>query len=544
MNPQFPPPHSSSALPCSRRRLLALAGLGAGALALPPGLRSSPVWAQGGPDEVVEIELDAVVERLQLRPGPQSTVWRYQATLLQGPADALGWTQGPLPLPILRLRRGQELRVRFRNRLPEETTVHWHGLAVPEAMDGHPKDTVPAGGERLYSFPILAEAATYWFHPHPHMRTAFQVAQGLAGFLLVEDPAAEAGLPKGERDLPLLIQDRTLDAQNGNTYAPHMMGFLGDEVVVNGRPSSTPLPVAAALYRLRLLNSSITRTYKLAWEDGRPLRALATDAGLLPQPLDRPYLMLAPGERRDVLVDFGGLPPGAGLSLRSLPWNTGASGGMNRPTRLPEGSAFAVARFTVQAAGRLFLPAALRAGNWPRARLVDGGRWQGPTAQTGAGGRPAAERPGQEARPLHLVQEGVDRTFVLDHRMMQWTINGRSFEMEAVAPDEVLRLGAEETWEWVNASTTMMQVPHAMHLHLVRFKVVQRQVDPEQATAYATVRDGLLDEGWKDTVLVMPGERVRIRLRVEGYSGLFLYHCHMLDHEDMGMMRNFRVLEG
>lgn len=539
MDPQLPPPHSSSDLPCSRRRLLALAGLGAGALALPPALRSAPVWAQGGAGEVVEIDLEAVTERLSLRSGPLSEIWRYQATLLRGPSDSLSWTQGPLPLPVLRLRRGQELRVRFRNRLPEATTVHWHGLAVPESMDGHPKDAVPAGGERLYSFPILAEAATYWFHPHPHMRTAFQVAQGLAGFLLVEDPAAEAGLPKGEQDLPLFIQDRTLDAQNGNAYAQHMMGFLGDEVAVNGQTASTALPVAAAPYRLRLLNGSITRTYKLAWDDGRPLTALSTDAGLLPQPLDRPYLMLAPGERRDVLVDFGGLPPGAGLSLRSLPWNTGASGGMNRPTRLPEGIAFAVARFRVQAARRVFLPALLRAGTLSRPGPAGAGPRQGTGNRAGL-----PPKPGPEAQPLAASQAAADRTFVLDHRMMQWTINGRSFEMEAVAQDEVLRLGAEETWDWVNASTTMMRLPHAMHVHLVRFQVIQREGDPQLAAAYGTVKEGLLDEGWKDTVLVMPGERVRIRLRVEGYSGLFLYHCHMLDHEDMGMMRNFRVLEG
>ena len=357
---------------------------------------------------------------------------------------------------------------------------------------------------------------------YPDMRTAFQVARGLAGFLLVVDPEQEAGLPDGVRDLPLLIQDRSLDIGNANSYAAQMMGFLGDEVAVNGLAGGS-ITVAPGAHRLRLLNSSVTRTYKLAWSDARPLRAVATDAGLLPAPLDRPYLMLAPGERRDVVVDFGDLPPDGELSLRSLDWDTSGMGGAGRPTRIPEGSPFVVARFRAQGGGRrLYLPAALR-------------------GTTLLPGRPSPRVYARPPEPARAAAVTPDRRFVLDHRMMQWTINGRSFEMEAVAPDEVLRLGAAEVWEWDNSVSAMMMVPHAMHVHLVRFKVLERSIAPRQAAAYATVSEGLLDEGWKDTVLVMPGERVKVGLRFEPYAGLFLYHCHMLDHEDMGMMRNFRV---
>jgi FtsP/CotA-like multicopper oxidase with cupredoxin domain len=519
-------PGSADSVHPSRRQVLGWAGLGAGGLLMPrPPLLAAASKPRTGSQEApatLVIALDAVVERRQLRPGPLTEVWRYQARLISGPPEGLGWTEGPLPVPVLRLRPGQTLKVHFSNHLPEASTIHWHGLAVPEAMDGHPKDAVASGGSRVYTFPILAEPATYWFHPHPDMRTAFQVARGLAGFLLVQDPDQEAGLPDGELDLPLLIQDRSLDTGNANSYAAQMMGFLGDEVAVNGLAGGS-IAVAPGAHRLRLLNSSVTRTYKLAWSDARPLRAVATDAGLLPAPLDRPYLMLAPGERRDVVVDFGDLPPDGELSLRSLDWDTSSMGGAGRPTRIPEGSPFVVARFRAQSGGRrLYLPAALRGATLQPS---------GPNPRSGA-------RPPEPARAAAVTP---DRRFILDHRMMQWTINGRSFEMEAVAPDEVVRLGAEEVWEWDNSVSAMMMIPHALHVHLVRFKVLERSIAPRQAAAYATVSEGLLDEGWKDTVLVMPGERVKVGLRFEPYTGLFLYHCHMLDHEDMGMMRNFRV---
>lgn len=524
-------PTTTPAAHPSRRQVLGWAGLGAGGLVLPrrslPSAlpRTQAVSQQSLPP--LEIALDAIVERRRLRPGPLTEVWRYQARLIGGPPEGLAWTQGPLPVPVLRLRRGQILKVHFNNQLPEDSNLHWHGLPVPASMDGHPQDAVASGGSRVYEFPILAETATYWFHPHPHMRTAAQVARGLAGFLLVEDPDQEAGLPRGERDLPLLIQDRSLDAGNANAYAQQMMGFLGDEVAVNGLVGGS-IAVEREAYRLRLLNGSVTRTYKLAWSDGRPLRAVGTDAGLLPAPLDRPYLMLAPGERRDVVVDFSDLSTGAELALRSLDWDSGGTGGMGmgRPSLIPEGSPFIVARFRARGGdfrSSIFLPAALR-----------GAQLQG--------SHPSPRAAARHADKISAAAVTPDRRVVLDHQgMMQWTLNGRSFEMEAVASDEVVRLGAETVWEWDNSVSAMMMVPHALHVHLVRFKVLERLIAPRQSAAYATVREGLLDEGWKDTVLVMPGERVRVGMRFEHYAGLFLYHCHMLDHEDMGMMRNFRV---
>jgi FtsP/CotA-like multicopper oxidase with cupredoxin domain len=125
-------------------------------------------------------------------------------------------------------------------------------------------------------------------------------------------------------------------------------------------------------------------------------------------------------------------------------------------------------------------------------------------------------------------------------QQMSWFLNGRTFEMEAVAPDEVIRLGDLEVWEFANQSG-MMSMIHPMHVHNVQFQVIDRQVLPQLEEAWETVRAGYVDDGWKDTVLVMPGERVKVLLKFEDYEGLYLYHCHNLEHEDQGMMRNFRV---
>lgn len=132
---------------------------------------------------------------------------------------------------------------------------------------------------------------------------------------------------------------------------------------------------------------------------------------------------------------------------------------------------------------------------------------------------------------------------------MRWTLNGRTFEMEAVAPDEIVPLGATEDWDLVNVGTTGMVgqgvgMPHPIHIHGVSFQVLEREVDPAFSTHWETLREGFVDEGWKDTVLVMPGERVRVRMTFRDHAGLFLYHCHNLEHEDAGMMRNVRVEAG
>lgn len=224
---------------------------------------------------------------------------------MKGPPQSLHAIPDSYLGPILRLRKGQKVRIRFTNALPEPSIVHWHGMDMPSAMDGHPHSVIDPQNEFIYEFEVTNRAGTYWYHPHPHNRTGPQVYGGLAGLLLVSDAEERAlNLPSGLEELICVLQDRSFDARNQLTYVPsgmggmmeHAQGFLGDRVLVNGteRPS---LALATRAYRLRLLNGSNARIYKLAWSDGTPLTVIGTDGGLLQRPIEQPYLTLAPGQR-------------------------------------------------------------------------------------------------------------------------------------------------------------------------------------------------------------------------------------------------------
>jgi FtsP/CotA-like multicopper oxidase with cupredoxin domain len=320
-----------------------------------------------------------------------------------------------------------------------------------------------------------------------------------------------------EFDLPLVIQDRLIDAGARLVYAPNaMLGFLGDRILVNGRADAV-VNVKAGSHRLRLVNGSNSRIYKLAWSDGGPITVIGTDGGLLGGPVARPYVMLAPGERIEVWADFGRLPAGGDVWLESRAFTAvgGMMGGgmMNGrgsvDSRLPNGAAFRVCRFAVSGkAPRLPLPQRLAPVEW----------------------RPVEE----------VVNRTAPRRFRVSMAAMRWLLNGEAFEMTALAANERIKLGATEDWEFWNTDG-MMTMAHPIHLHGGQFQIVERTVAPAWQAAAHSTSAGLVDDGWKDTFLLRPGERVRIRVRFSRHAGLFLYHCHNLEHEDMGMMRNFRV---
>jgi len=359
----------------------------------------------------------------------------------------------------------------------------------------------------VYEFTVLDRAGTYWYHPHPHGRTGPQAYMGLAGLLLIHDEEEQSlGLPAGEYDVPIVIQDRLFDGDNQLVYNPNqMMGFLGNRILINGQADFT-LPVATRPYRLRLLNGSNSRIYKLAWEDGTPLTVIATTGGLLEQAVQRDYITLAPAQRLELWVDFSDRTVGDTLRL------------VNLPAATPGGNAtFPVLTVKVerQETATATLPERLSTITWHH--------------------------------EADAVNRRSPRQFTLAMSMGRgWTLNGRSFEMTDVAPDEIVRRGDLEVWEFVNRSGGMgmgggMSLPHPMHVHLLQFQILERQIDSAGRAAWETVKDGFVDEGWIDTVLVMPGERVKVLLKFEDFTGLYLYHCHNLEHEDMGMMRNFRV---
>ena len=556
--------------PISRRRFLFFSGLSAAALgigacsntvlpltarpiATPAALPDAEVNSEAADTSPAQLvfRLTARQSESPILPGAATRVLSYAASVEQGDPAAVSAVPGSYLGPIVRVANGDTLTIRLRNELDQPTNVHWHGLVVPAEVDGQPSNVVAPGAEEEYSFTVRNRPGTYWFHPHPHGHTAEQAYRGLAGLVIVTDPAEAAlGLPAGAQDIPLVLQDRKFDADNQLVYIANgmagmmdqMMGILGDRILVNGQPDVV-LPVATQSYRLRLLNGSNARIFKLGWSTGAPLTVLATDGGLLAQPVTVPYVMLAPGERVELWADFGPAGVGDEIKLVSLAYEGVEAGSMDMMMHepdLPNGAPFDVVTFAVteQVESSATLPETLL----PVEALAA-------TAAVNA----AAPRP---------------FVFAMDDAM-NWTINGRMYEMDVVADDERVRFGDVEVWEFSNelaapaAAGAMAGMDHGahaqhgaaqsgdsmrdfmahpVHMHGVHFQVVAREVDDAQRAGWETVKDGFIDQGWKDTVLVMPGERVRVITRFDGYRGLYLIHCHNLEHEDGGMMRHFEVL--
>ncbi len=409
---------------------------------------------------------------------------------------------GTYPSPTLRARRGATFELLLQNRLTEATNIHWHGLAVPAEVDGYPTDLVPSGGARLFRFQIAQPAGTYWYHPHPDGRTAAQVYAGMAGFFIVDDESERTlGLPTGEQDVALLLQDRRRTTGNSFAYAPTpmdlMSGYLGNTVLVNGTPDAE-LPLSATRYRFRLLNGSNARIFRVAFGDNRAFDVIAGDGGLLERAVTTNALFLAPGERAEILVDFSRDPVGTSAPLISAPFTVGGGGGMGMGMGgSSQGASASLLRLLVGRAGPTVVPLPSRLASIER---LDPSRAQ------------------------------VQRRFVMDMRMPPFkgafTINARSFDAARV--DVRVERGVLEVWEIVNASTE----PHPFHVHATQFQVVSRSsgaLSPHEL-------------GLKDTVLVWPGETVRIAIRFDAHAGLYVLHCHNLEHEDAGMMLNLEVL--
>ncbi len=510
----------------NRRQFLQITGGGAAGLlagGLPSLINIEDARAASNPEGKfipdIDIALKASPAEIPILPGNPTSVWSYMAQLLKGNPASLIQHERTYLGPTIRARTGQKVRIRFTNEIADKTIVHWHGLHVPANMDGHPRFVIGQGESYIYEFEVRNRAGTYWYHPHPHGITGPQVYGGMAGLFLVSDNEEKAaGLPTDKYDIPLVIQDRAFDNRNQLIYLSghhmeQMTGFLGDWIMVNGQPDFS-LPVATRAYRLRLLNGSNSRIYKLAWQDGSPLTVIGSDGGLLETPVQRRYVMVGPGERLELWADFSKHPVGSESALVSLPFDAGAMGGgrmgggmMDSGAALPNGTGFSIFKVKVNRREEASLALPKRLSTIKRYRAAD------------------------------AVNAGDSKKFYLEMRHMTWTINGRTFQMQEVANDEKVRLNTLEVWEFINEGGGMgmmggMNMPHPMHLHGMQFQVLERR---------GVRHEGYVDEGWKDTVLLMPGERIRILVRFGDYPGLFLYHCHNLEHEDMGMMRNYLI---
>jgi FtsP/CotA-like multicopper oxidase with cupredoxin domain len=473
----------------------------------------------------VELSLTAAPDEVPILPGAPTHVWRFAGRVLSGPADTLEVLPGSYLGPVIRLRRGQRVRVRFANQLNEDSIVHWHGLDVPEAADGHPRRAIGHGREYVYDFEVTNRAGTYWYHPHPHMRTGAQVYQGLAGLLLVRDAEEDAlALPSGGVELLCVLQDRRFDARNqlvfhGSSMMEMMNGFLGDRVLVNGQTQPTTA-VDAAWHRVRLLNGSNARIYKLAWSRDVQMTVIGGDGGLLERPQRQQVLTLAPGQRADLLLDLTGLGAGTEVHLDSQ----------------------AFAEEDAGVVGMMGMRG-MRGMMGGRSSVPNGAPLRVMTLRTRPRTGPAFRVPERLSSFDALWSSRADanvRRVPLSFQRMEWSLGARTFAMGDVAPDETVAAGSTHLWEFVNLANGMgmhMQAAHPIHMHGRQFRVVSRT----GGRAANTLRAGLVDAGWTDTVLVLPGEAVRVQVTFTRHPGVYLYHCHILEHEDMGMMRNFRV---
>lgn len=414
--------------------------------------------------------------------------------------EALGYASTGMLGPTLTVASGEVLSLTLQNRLAEGTNLHWHGLTVPSEQDGYPDSTTPPGGSKSYSFPILQRAGLYWYHPHAHGTTAKQAYRGLAGLIRVSDSAERAfRLPSGRDELELVLQDKRLSG-NVLEYAPSasdvMTGMLGETILVNGAIS----PVATlrgGWNRLRILNGSNARVFHLALDHDLPMRVIGSDGGLLAEARSTGSILLGPGERADVLVDFSRLASGTSAFLRSVPF---AGGGVQGSQE------FRLLKFAIDSA-------------------------KGDTSA-----------PAMSYAPLDLPKEPNSvrtRRFEMTAMahggaghsmggMGMHQINGKSWNPRRV--DDSVVAGQTEIWEFRNPSDEI----HPVHIHGMQFGLLDRTGG----------RAALLphERGWKDTFVLLPGETVRAAIRFPDQPGLFLLHCHNLEHEDDGMMLQFRIL--
>ncbi len=425
---------------------------------------------------------------------------------LQGKStQTAGYSQSYLG-PLIRMNRGETANVRLDNTIEEPISVHWHGLHIEGYLDGGPHTPVLPNTPREAALDIEQPASTLWYHSHIMERTGAHVWYGLAGMLWIDDPdAADNGLPEtyGEDDLPIVVQDRIFGNDGELVYTPRgpslMHGYRGSEMVVNGaiRPEAS---VPAGLVRLRILNGSNARIYHFGFEDGRSFHQVGSDGGLLPAPAAMNRLTLSPAERAEIIVDFS---DGANVRLMSAEDNNamggmmgGMMGGGNTPVADPSGG-FEVMSFSVN---------------------------QGLTAKVTTLADTIAGAPVPEfGEPVRR------RSFRLQMMgsMMSGSMKINGVEMKMDVINEQVRQGDTEIWE---VSADEMQ--HPFHVHGTSFQVLSHRgvaVDPAQT-------------GLKDVVLVNGKAEILVKFdRLADANAPYMYHCHILEHEDAGMMGQFTV---
>lgn len=408
---------------------------------------------------------------------------------------------GDILAPTLFFNKGDSVFLNVINTLNEATTMHWHGMHVSPENDGGPHSEIPANTTWSPSFGVLDQATTFWYHPHLHEKTLEQVTKGVAGLIIVKDEEEAAlNLPRtyGVDDFPLIVQDRSFDNSGELRIQP-----LGEEVMVNAI-FDPYLDVPAQVVRFRILNGSAERSYMFGFSDNRTYYQIGSDGGLLTAPVELSRVQLAPGERAEILVDFSG-NLNQTTSLMSygseLPDNVpGAAQGPGAGNIL-NGVDFEVLEFRIQDANNnpvTTIPATLVEHNpWTEEQAV--------RTRTKTFENPSA--PGEP-----------------------FTIDGLIFDMSVI--NDTVLVEDIEIWELTNNSNSA----HPFHIHDIQFYILDRNGVPPAAN----------EQGLKDVVMVNSDETVRFITKFADFANdeiPYMYHCHILIHEDRGMMGQFLVIE-
>ncbi|MCR3955502.1 MAG: multicopper oxidase domain-containing protein [Gudongella sp.] len=397
--------------------------------------------------------------------------------------DTMGYN-GDYLGPVIRTRRGEEVAVNVENRINGEmTTIHWHGLEVSGEDDGGPHSGIQPGETWTPEFTIDQPAATLWYHPHPHKNTGRQVYKGLAGLFIIEDEVSDSlDIPKeyGVNDIPLVIQDKRFSEDGSIDYilgGPEIMFGLMGDTILVNGDIDPYLKVEQGLMRFRILNGSNASIFNLRLNNNQTFYQIATDGGFMEEPVELGNLILGPSERAEILVDFSDYEDGARVSLAHR--------------------------------DRVFMDF-----------VVDG-------SLTNDYSLPAVLGPIEWLKPDDAT---ITREFVFLGMGPNVNINGKQFDMDRI--DEFVKLGDTEIWEVSNQSGMGMMAGtvHPFHAHGTQFQILDRDGNPPP----------VYERGWKDSFVVDADETVRVIARFKK-PGIFMYHCHILEHEDVGMMGQFLV---
>ena len=416
--------------------------------------------------------------------------------------------------PTLILERGEFVTLNVTNTLPDLTTTHWHGLHVSPMNDGGPHSLIYPNTTWSPSFTVLDRASTFWYHPHGHGLTDYQVSMGAAGMIIVRDPLEAAlELPRtyGVDDIPLILQTKPIvDGQ--------IMLHTGlDSVVVVNGVRDPVAQVPAQIVRLRCLNGASERTFNLGFDNGMPFHVIGTDGGLLSSPMEVTRAMLMPGERIEVLVDLNGQQ---GQNFRLMAFNSELPNGIIGAAEVGNGMAYLDG----------YLENALNGADFPLLSFTVGAATAGPVLAVPdylVTVDPFEEADADLTRTFFVMPQSTSPMELIEG---PFEINGALMDMDVI--NETVPLGNTEIWEFVN--NTM--VGHPIHIHDIQFNILDRSGGPIQAW----------ETGWKDVVYVPSMGSARVITRFDDFADPdmpYMYHCHLLMHEDEGMMGQFLVVD-